>query len=240
MAVSATGGRTGAGGVPGVGGASASPDAGARPDLTGKKALFIVSSPSGPDDGEVMIQELLEVRGMIVTLGDDATPPAMASGYDVVVLSSNATNAAAPFKSVAVPVVVFGNTSIYQPMGFVANSSSRGSTSGAPQAAIMDTSTALSSDLQPGSTIDVFNQALGNGSYTWGTPGGSPIKVATIAGTPAEVVVFGYETGAAMASGTAAARRVSLGWKSSGVKLLTLPSFKLQDGEFSWAVGGVP
>jgi len=234
----AGGAISGSGGATGSGGHIVNADGGTRPDLTGKKVLFLVDSIGSPDEGEALVQSLLQVRGMDVTLGDATTPAAMATGFAMVVLSSNVTDAAATFKDVPVPVVVFGNTSFYQPMGFIAANSGRGSTSGAPQAIVTDATTLLSSDLSQGQTIDVFNPMLGNSNYTWGIPGGAPIKVATIVGMTTELVVFAYEKGAAMATGTAAARRVSLGWGSSKVKLLGLESFKLQDGAFSWAAGG--
>ena len=235
----AGGAISGSGGATGSGGHIANPDAGFRPDLTGKKALFVVSSASSPDDGEMLVEELLQLRGMDVTLADETAPASMATGFAMVVLSSNVTNAVPVFAPVPVPVIVFGNTSFYQPMGFVTANAMRGSTSGSPQATVMDTTTSLSSDLSQGETIDVFNALLGNSNYTWGTPGGAPIKVASVAGTPTQLVVFAYEKGAAMATGTAAARRVSLGWKSGNVKLLALDSFKLQDAAFSWAAGGM-
>jgi hypothetical protein len=40
-----------------------------------------------------------------------------------------------------------------------------------------------------------------------------------------------------MAVGTAAGRRVALGWKSGVEKALTIQGFKLQDGAFSWTAG---
>lgn len=236
---SGAGGMTsGSGGATGIGGHIANADAGSRPDLTGKKALLIVSSTSSPDDGETLIQELLQLRGMDVTLGDETAPASMATGFAMVVLSSNVTNAVPVFAPVPVPVIVFGNTSFYQPMGFVTANAMRGSTSGSPQLTVMDTTTLLSSDLSQGQTVDVFTAGV-NSNYTWGTPGGAPIKVAAVAGTPTQVVAFAYEKGAAMGTGTAAARRVSLGWKSGNIKSLALDSFKLQDGAFSWAAGGM-
>lgn len=249
-ATTSSGGRTGtagsgaggtttsSGGATGSGGHVANADAGSRPDLTGKKALFVVSSATSPDEGEALVQQLLQLRGLDVTLADETAPASMATGFAMVVLSSNVTNAVPVFAPVPVPMVVFGNTSFYQPMGFVTASSGRGNVTGA-QATVTDTTTMLSSDLAQGQTIDVFNAVLGNSQYTWGIPGGSPIKVATIVGMPTEMVVFAYEKGAAMATGTAAGRRVSLGWKSGNVKLLTVESFKLQDGAFSWAAGGM-
>ena len=236
---SGAGGTTsGSGGATGSGGHIANADAGFRPDLTGKKVLLIVSSTSSPDDGEILIQELLQLRGIDVTLGDETTPASMATGFAMVVLSSNVTNAVPVFAPVPVPVLVFGNTSFYQPMGFVTANAMRGSTSGSPQLTVTDTTTLLSSDLSQGQTVDVFTAGV-NSNYTWGTPGGAPIKVAAVAGTPTQVVAFAYEKGAAMGTGTAAARRVSLGWKSGNIKSLALDSFKLQDGAFSWAAGGM-
>jgi hypothetical protein len=242
--VTGGGGRTdaggaGQGGATGLGGQVANPDAGIRPDLAGRKALFIVSSPSSLDDGDVLIQQLLEIRGMTVTYGTLTTPAAMAAGYNLMILSAGigSDSAAAVFKDVPIPLVAFGN-GLYQTMGFVPNSSSRGSAASGAQAIVTDTSTLLSSDLAMGATIAVTNAALGSSpQYTWGTPGGTAIKVAAVAGTPTQFAVFAYEKGAPMSVGTAAGRRVAIGWKSNAVKLLTVEAFKLQDGAFSWTAG---
>lgn len=218
----------------------ASGDAGTRPDLTGRTALFIVDDPNSLDDGDVLIEELLQIRGMTVTFGSIATPPAMASNFNMVIISSGVGSDAAfsVFKDVPVPMILFGN-GLYQTMGFVPNSSSRGSADDTVQNVITDTTTLMSSDLAMGQMFVVINTAIANTQYTWGIPGGAPIKVAALVGTPTEYVVFGYEKGAAMSVGTAAARRVAIGWKSNAVKALTLEGFKLQDGAFSWAAGGM-
>jgi hypothetical protein len=242
--VTGGGGRTGGGGISGLGGAqglggaTGNPDGGARPDLTGRKALFIVSDSGSLDDGDLLIEELLQIRGMTVTLGTLTTPPSTATGYNLMILSSGlgSDSAAAVFKDVPIPTVVFSN-GLYQAMGFVASSAGRGSADGPGQVIIGDTSTALSSDLAKGATIGVTNPSLGNTNYTWGIPGGTAIKVAAVAGAPTEFAVFAYEKGAPMAVGTAAGRRVALGWKSSAEKLLTVEAFKLQDGAFSWTAG---
>ncbi len=230
---------TGSGGAPGTGGHVPSGDAGTRPDLTGRTALFIVDDPNSLDDGDVLIEELLQIRGMTVTFGSIATPPAMASSFNMLIISSGVgSDAVSVFAPVPVPVIVFGNTSFYQPMGFVtANAVDAAAPAARPSNGVMDTTTALSSDLAMGQMFVVINTAIANTQYTWGIPGGAPIKVATIVGMPTEMVVFAYEKGAAMATGTAAARRVSLGWKSNAVKALTLDAFKLQDGAFSWTAG---
>ena len=84
-------------------------------------------------------QQLLEIRGMTVTYGTLATPASMATGFQVMILSSGlgSDSAAAVFKDVPIPVIVFSN-SLYQTMGFVATSSGRGSAADTLQNTITD------------------------------------------------------------------------------------------------------
>jgi hypothetical protein len=247
------GGRTGGGGRSGVGGmgAAADPgsggssgsgagdDAGTRPDLTGRKALFIVDDPGSLDDGDVLFKQLLEVRGMTVTLGTVAGPASLAAGYHVVIGSGGASAAdfATVFKDVPVPMILFGN-SYFQPMGMVAApSSNRGNAAGTVQATIVDGTTPLSSDLAMGSTFGVIDSTIVNTQLYWGTPSGTALKIAAVVGAPTQLIDFAFEKGAAMAVGTAAARRVALGWKASAIQALFLDSFKLQDAAVSWTAG---
>src|SRR4051812_48406918 len=109
------GGATGSGGTvgtTGTGGQITNPDASVPVvDLGGRKALFIVSSPTSPDDGDVTLQQLLQIRGMTVTFATEAGPASMATGMNVVIASGSASAAdfATTFKDVAVPMVLFGN-----------------------------------------------------------------------------------------------------------------------------------
>jgi hypothetical protein len=231
-------GGAGVGGATGSGGAMPNPDGGTRPDLTGRKALFIVKDSASLDDGDVLIQQLLEIRGMTVTYGTLATPPAMAAGFNLMILSSGIGSDSnyAVFKDVPIPMIVYYN-SLYQTVGFVATSSGRGTSDDSVQVTMTDVSTQLSSDLGIGTTFLMTNSALGSSSYGWAIPGGTPIKVAAVMGAPTEFAVFAYEKGSPMAVGTAAGRRVALGWKSGVEKALTIQGFKLQDGAFSWTAG---
>jgi len=79
--------------------------------------------------------------------------------------------------------------------------------------------------------------ALHSSQYGWGIPGGTAIKVAAVTGAPTEFAVFGYEKGSPMGVGTAAARRVALGWKTDLQDALTVQGFKLQDAAISWTAG---
>jgi hypothetical protein len=239
------GGRTGVGGSSGVGGATGvgghivSGDAGTRPDLTGRKALFIVDNPSSLDDGDVQIQQLLEVRGMTVTYGTVTGPASLATGYNLVIGSSGASAAdfATVFKDVPVPMILFGN-SYFAPMGFMTTASAnKGNTDGTVQVTIVDGTTPLADGLPMGANIGVINSVILNTQYTWGNAGGTVIKVASVMGAPTQLVVFGYEKGATMVVGTAAARRVGIGWKANAVKGLFIDAYKLQDAAVSWTAG---
>ena len=238
------GGRTGVGGGSGVAGATGtggriSGDAGTRPDLTGRKALFIVDDPSSIDDGDAMLKSLLEVRGMTVTYAPATGPASLATGYQLVIGSSgaSATDFATTFKDVPVPMILFYNP-YYVPMGFAAASgAAKGSVASTTQITIIDaTSTPLASDFPAGAMLGVINPTRST-QIAWTAIGGSVIKVASISGAPTELIDFAFEKGAAMAVGTAAARRVGLGWKTDALKDLLIDSFKLQDAAVSWTAG---
>ncbi len=74
-------------------------------------------------------------------------------------------------------------------------------------------------------------------SLYWGTPAGSPIRVASLMGQPTQVIDFAYEKGAALMTGTAAGRRVALGFKTDVVQSLTIEGFKLLSAAIEWTAG---
>lgn len=48
---------------------------------------------------------------------------------------------------------------------------------------------------------------------------------------------FAYEAGTATATGSAPARRVGLGWKTSAIQNLTINGFKLLSAVIDWTAG---
>ncbi len=205
-------------------------------DLTGRKALFIVDSPAALSDGETLVQEILQEQGMVVTLGPATGPASLATGQNVIVASDGATASdfATTFGTVAVPVIVFGN-SHFQSLGWVAKSA-KGTVDASAQLTITDDSTTLSSDLGTGTTFTAV-LATTSASLYWGTPTGAPITVASVVGTPTEVVAFGFETGASTGSTPAPARRVGLGWKTNVIQNLTVDAYKLFQAALDWTAG---
>jgi hypothetical protein len=232
---SAAGGATGTGGAGGLSGTGMEVDAGMRVDLTGRKALYIVDNTASPSTGDALLAELLKLRGMTVTFADVTGPASMATGQDVVIASSSASASSfvTTFKTVTVPMVVFGN-SYFQPLDLVASgSSNKGSVDASSPLAIVDDSTSLSVDLKAGTSFGAIGTTRSTSLY-WGTPAGAAIKVAAVGGNVAQSVVFAFEQGAATATSTAPARRVALGFKNDVIMDLSVDAFKLLSAAVEW------
>jgi hypothetical protein len=230
-----TGGTAGTFGAAGTTGTLVDGGAG-QVDLNGKRALYVVDDPSSLDAGDVILQMSLQIRGMVVTFAPSTGPASLATGQNVVIVSSGAGagDFAPVFKDVPVPMIVFGN-SAYQNLGWIP-SSSKGSVNSTTLASLVDASTTLSSDIMAGVGFKMILDIRSTSLY-WGTPGGSPIKVASIMGSPSELVVFAFEKGAAMATGTAAARRVGFGVKTDSIQDVTIEGFKLLTAAIEWTAG---
>jgi hypothetical protein len=230
-------GTTGVAGTTGAAGTGSTVDGGAAPvDLNGKRVLYVVDDPSSIDTGDAILQQVLQERGMIVTFAPSTGPASLATGQNLVLVSSGASASTwAPiFKDVTVPLMVFGN-SAYTNLGWVA-SSGKGSVNSTTLCSLVDTSTTLDSDVMAGVGFKMILDIRSTSLY-YGTPGGAPIKVASVMGAATQLVVFAFEKGAALATGTAAARRVGFGVKTDSVQDLTIEGFKLLTAAVEWTAG---
>ena len=237
---SPAGGSTGRAGATGTGGAVIPPpppssDAG-HVSLNGRKALLVVGSAGSLDDGELLLQQVLDEHGMTVTVADATGPASTAAGQNVVIASDQADSAivAATFGSVNVPLIAFGN-SHFVALGWIAKNA-KGTVSTSSQLTIADAGTPLASDFKTGQSFAAVLSSA-SGSFYWGTPGGAAIQVATVMGAPAQAVVFGYEAGASTGTATAPARRVGLGLKTNMIQDLTVDGFKLLEAALDWTAG---
>ncbi len=213
----------------------------AKVDLKGKRVLFIVDDPASLDDGDIMLRDILAVgRDMVVTMGDTAGVNPEAATMNLIIASSGASAAefATLYKEAAVPMILFGNTT-YQAMGIIAASSGKGTVSTPVMLTIATAAAPLTSSLAMGTIFSAIGTARSTSVY-WGTPGGSPINVATVMGVPTQSVAFAYEKGSAMAAGTAAGRRVGLGFKTDVVPDLSIESFRLLNAAIEWTAGAPP
>ena len=132
-------------------------------------------------------------------------------------------------------MIVFGN-SAYSSLGWTPSSSSKGTVGSTTMVTMTSVSTPLASDLAAGTSFTAILSTTSTSLY-WGAPGGSPIAVASIMGSATELIDFAFEKGAATATGTAPARRVGLGFKTSAVQNLTIDGFKLLSAAVDWTAG---
>jgi hypothetical protein len=238
----ASGGATGTGGTAATGGATGAAGSGGSTtggpiDLTGRKALFLVDSPSSMSDNETIVMEVLQERGLVVTVGASTGPASLAAGMNVVVVSDSAGagDFVPVFGTVAVPMIVFGN-SAYSTLGWTPSSSAKGTVSSTTMVTMTSTATPLASDLGAGTSFTAILSTTSTSLY-WGSPGGSPIAVASVMSSPTQLIDFAFEKGAATATGTAPARRVGLAFKTSAVQNLTISGFKLLSAAIDWTAG---
>jgi collagen type VII alpha len=233
-----TTGLAGTTGTTGVAGTIGTTDGGITAvDLTGRKALLLVDSPSSPSDGETLLQQVLQERGMVVTIGASTGPASLATGQNVIVVSDSAGagDFVPVFGTATIPMIVFGN-SAFQTLGWTPTSSSKGTVDGTTSVTMLSPTTQLSSDLAGGASFTMII-ASQNDSLYWGSPGGKPIAVTSVMGSATELIDFAYEAGTATATGTAPARRVGLGWKTSALQDLTINGFKLFSAALDWTAG---
>jgi hypothetical protein len=113
--------------------------------------------------------------------------------------------------------------------GGVANTD-LGELSGKTTLAIADPAHPLAAGMSGTRTVHTAAQVI-----KWGRPAPAAARVATVAGDATRPTVFGYEAGAAMTSGTAAARRVGFFLHDNSPTALTADGWKLFDAAALWA-----
>ena len=169
-----------------------------------------------------------------MTLSPATGPASLATGQNVVIVSSGVGSGdfVPVFKDVAVPMIVFGN-SAYSNLGWIATSSGKGSVNSTTLVSLADTTTPLVSDLMTGVGFKMILDSRSTSLY-WGTPTAAAIRAVSIMGQSIQLVSFGYEKGAALMTGTAAARRVGFGVKTDSIQDLTIEGFKLLMAAIEW------
>jgi hypothetical protein len=241
MTSGVTGGRTGSGGtLPGGGTGGASSGSGGGPgtimrvDLTGKKVLFVVGSTASPSTGDMAFQTFLADKGMVVTRGDATTIVPDAATMNLIVGSDTAGSEwPTLYKDIPVPIITFSNAFDFA-LGFIPTNSVKGSISTPGLLTIIDGNTPLAASFPAGMDIKVIGTTR-NTSFYWATPTGTVIRVAGVMGTPTQLGVFAFEKGAMMAIGTAAARRVALGWRTDFiVSDLAIEAFRIMNAAIEW------
>jgi RHS repeat-associated protein len=209
------------------------------------QALLVVgATPSPLPAGDAALQTRLATNlGYAVTVvtGTNVTA-AMAAGKTVVVISESVTDPATgttgaqvgtKLKTVTVPVVVL-EPFLFDDMGMtLATNNTDFGLSSATQTTVAITSAGHA--MAAGLTGTVTFAATPAQKIGWGKPGTGAEKVASVPGVAAQTTIFGYITGAAMASGTATGRRVGWFAPAASVALFNANGWALLEAAIKWA-----
>ena len=203
------------------------------------QALFVVGTDSVPDlnDSDAGVKALLESLGFAVTMANaPESTTEDAAGMDLIVTSAtvNSGDVGDKFQATAIPVVNW-EQALQDNYLMTGNDGSDHSTiDGQMTVEIVNSTHALSSGLLPG----VSTVATSELPWSWGLPTSGAVTIAHVAGDPAQVVVYGYEAGAAMFDGAVApARRVMLYGGNDAFAAATAEGVALYDAAIRWAAG---
>ena len=200
-----------------------------------KNVLFVVGT-ANPSD--LAISNRLQQGGYTVQMvADTQSATADANGKGLVLVSStvNSGNVGAKFRDVAVPVINWEHF-LEDDFGFTGNTDAERFTVGSQtQINLTNTAHPLAAGL---SGIQAVTTAPS--TFSWGEPVGSPVIIARLNDGSGHPCLYAYETGAALNSGTAAARRVHLFLNNDTFAALNADGQKLFDAAVSWATGQTP
>ncbi|MBI5916085.1 MAG: HYR domain-containing protein [Bacteroidetes bacterium] len=200
-----------------------------------KNALFVVGSTT-LNASDAAVKSRLESLGYTVTVKDDkASATTDATGKGLVILSSTCKSdeVKAKFRNVTVPVINYESQLMdHMKMTTGSNLGTSGSIS---QIVIQTPSHDMAAGLT--GTVTVFSLS---GTVTWGNPTAAAVRIGYVPGNSGRAMIFGYETGAAMAGINAPARRVGFFLHDNTATNLNANGLKLFDAAVFWASGCPP
>jgi hypothetical protein len=215
---------------------------------SGPRPVFLVIGPDDTKEGpppaeglrgsEQRLKARLEHLGFEVTVVDAETlTPERTRGVALLVLSSSVSSQLlAPwFTELPVPMLVLESTGFEQ-LGLTGGRwrHDTGPTGPLAEVSISNPGHPLAAGLT--GTVRVVNMSMG---MRWAAPPPGATVIASYAGAPEQAaLVFGYERGAATATGIAPARRVGL-FLGNGrvIRALSEQGWRLFDAAVAWAAG---
>ena len=197
--------------------------------------VLFVSGASIPADHDRVIINQLEFWGYTVTVvEDDFVQEADSLGMDLILVSSTVRSGKVgdKFNNTAVPLVTW-EAWLFDNLGLTSGGSGTNYGSTSSQLTIEVTGTHPLTAGFSGSTI-VTTSAR---QVRWGIPAPSAVVAATVVGSPSSAAIFGYETGDAMVSRVAPARRVGFFFDDTTTLAWTADAVSLLQAAVAWAVG---
>lgn len=209
------------------------------PDVSqGQVALLVVAEATNPNVAEQNMKTNLEEAGFVVTYATDSeTTTADANGKALIVISSTVTagQIGTKFTGVAVPVLCC-DWALYDDLGMTGNlAADHGLVAGQTQITILDPTNPLAKSHS--GTLTVYDAP---NTMNWGVPNGNAHQIASIVGDAGKIVMFGYEAGASMVTGSAPARRVGYFLGDTGGENAFDHGWHLFKHSASWLVNTPP
>jgi hypothetical protein len=203
----------------------------------GRKVVLLVQreGPNLPVDEKV--QAHLASRGFAVALQDQSATPEVASGADLVVISSTvaAKDVSAAWRQLPVPLLTWENDLLDD----LAMTGKRHDTDFGEAARerylwLVNAPHPMGAGL-PAGVANVYAKQAG---MSWGRPGLGATTIATLYGQPEKAAIFGYEKGATMDyESLAPARRVMFFLGNDTFTQLSPAGRLLFDAAVDWAAG---
>jgi hypothetical protein len=200
----------------------------------GSAVLFVVGNTS-LSAGDAAIQTRLQGLGATVTLRSaTAATSADAQGKALIVISESVTSGDVntKFRDSAVPVICL-EPALFDDFRLA------GTVDGADYGISTNQTelelTAISHPLAAGLTVPISSAA---GAFSWGRPAPGAIGIGRIVGSSDRMGIFAFDTGQALTSGVAPARRVGWVATASLPTTLTKQGWQLFDDAVNWSTAG--
>jgi hypothetical protein len=201
----------------------------------GKTVLLVMGyvTPKDPalKPGDAKIKDHLEARGFTVRFGDDDDGDASkAAGTNLVIVTQTTgeTRIGNKYNGVQVPLICLNGT-VFDDMQMTA--AEPGGTANLTMVAITNMAHPLAAGLS--GSVSVIGSST---AATWGLPAAAGERIATVPGQANQVTIFGYPSGAMMASGTAPAKRVGLFITEAMAVGMNDTGWKLFDAAVDWSL----
>lgn len=207
-----------------------------EPPVCNTDILFVVGD-AACQYGDAAVLQHLQDRGFFVVV-KEAQEVTLADAQDkgLILISSTvySKDLGDLFAPVPVPVVTW-EAWLYDDMGMTEMQEGQ-------DYGTVHTAGFLTTDEAPYSLDDAAPEELVrvsdcNGKFSFGRPGDQAVRMAYVPDDPSQVLIFGYEAGAAMPGGAAAARRAALFLRNNTAACLTDRGWALFDATIDWAIG---
>jgi hypothetical protein len=208
----------------------------ANAQFADKLAIFVVANATSPNAAELAIeQRLLDVEFDVQIVAQADANDDVVVGAHLLLISATVSSGTVAtnmpgLAGYQIPIIDW-EPALYDALGFSAGD---GGEFGTTEINIVDASHPLAAGLPEGLvTITTVSKQV-----SFGRPEGEVNTIGVNPADPSQVVLFAYETGAAMAVGNAPARRVGTFLLNDVADSMTEEGWALVDSSVVWAMGG--